>query len=107
MNLDPESAPQLGKAIYTYGDLLQGTPANGSSEEDLPNNSAAEDLPAGAGAKVQAMPVSDRRQRQLAAWAAAIEDRTDVEAFLEILQIKDPAYDRKDRPRRQMADQHD
>ena len=40
---------------------------------------------------MRAKPVSDRRQRQLTAWAAAIEDRTDTEASLEILQMKDPA----------------
>ena len=59
--------------------------------EDLPNEPIVTDLPAGASAKVRAKPVSDRRQRQLTAWAAAIEDRTDIEAFLEILQMKDPA----------------
>ena len=59
--------------------------------KDLPNKPIVKDLPAGASAKVRAKPVNDRRQRQLAAWAAAIEDRTDTEAFLEILHMKDPA----------------
>ena len=78
MDLDPESARSLEKQ---FGDPLQGAPAHGPSKEHPPNNSVAKDLPAGAGAKVRAMPVSDRRQRQLAAWAAAIEDRTDAETF--------------------------
>ena len=88
MDLDPESARSLEKQC---GDPLQGTPANRSSMGDLPNEPIVTDLPAGASAKVRAKPVSDRRQRQLTAWAAAIEDRTDIEAFLEILQMKDPA----------------
>ena len=77
--LDPESAPSLEKLC---GDSLQGTPANSSLMKDPPKQPIAKDLPAGASAKVRAKPVSDRRQRQLAAWAAAIEDRTDAEAFL-------------------------
>ena len=91
ITVDPESAPSLGKQC---GDPLQGTPANGSSEEDPPNQPIAKDLPAGASATVRAKPVSDRRQRQLAAWTAAIEDRADTEAFLEILQMKDPTLAR-------------
>ena len=83
---DPRSAPSLEKQ---FGDSLQGTPANGSSKEDLPDHPIAKDLPAGASAKIRAKPVSDRRQSQLTAWTAAIEDREDVEAFLEILEMKD------------------
>ena len=90
MDLDPDSARSLEKQC---GDPLQGTPANRSSMKDLPNKPIVKDLPAGASAKVRAKPVNDRRQRQrqLTAWAAAIEDRTDTAAFLEILQMKDPA----------------
>ena len=85
--LDPESASSLGKQCE---ESPQATLANRSSEEDLPNQPIAKDLPAGASAEVRAKPVSGRRQSQLTAWTAAIEDRTDVEAFLEILQMKDP-----------------
>ena len=88
MDLDPDSARSLEKQC---GDPLQGTPANRSSMKDLPNKPIVKDLPARASAKARAKPVNDRRQRQLAAWAAAIEDRTDTEAFLEILHMKDPA----------------
>ena len=87
MRTDPEFAPSLEKQC---GESLQGTPAKGSSKEDPPNQPIAKDLPAGASAKVRAKPVGDRRQSQLTAWTAAIEDRADVEAFLEILQMKDP-----------------
>ena len=86
---DPKSAPSLEKQC---GETLQGTPAKeGSSKEDPPNQPIAKNLPAGASVKIRAKPVSDRRQSQLTAWTAAIEDRADVEAFLEILQMKDPA----------------
>ena len=85
---DPKSAPSLEKQ---RGETQQGTPAKGSSKEDPPNQPIAKDLPAGASAKIRAKPVSDRRQSQLTAWTAAIEDRADVEAFLEILQMKDSA----------------
>ena len=81
---DPRSAPSLGKQC---GDSLQEEPANGSSERDLPNHPIAKDLPAGASAKIRAKPVSDRRQSQLAAWTAAIEDRQDLTAFLESIVI--------------------
>ena len=73
---DPKSAPSLEKQC---GETQQGTPAKGSSKEDPPNQPIAKDLPAGASAKIRAKPVSDRRQSQLTAWTAAIEDRTDLE----------------------------
>ena len=87
----PQICPQLGSLEKQCGGTQQGTPAKGSSKEDPPNQPIAKDLPAGASAKIRAKPVSDRRQSQLTAWTAAIEDRADVEAFLEILQMKDPA----------------
>ena len=88
MRTDPESAANLEKQA---GDPLKRKPTKSPPGELSKNNSAATDLPAGVGDKTRAAALFDRKQRQLAAWVAAIEDRSDLESFLKILQIKDPA----------------